>query len=221
MHKGRRKRKAGAVLALAAALCLVPVLSGCGADGTAGTMEGEAPVRELTEEERAQAVLAQNGLALALLGETAKAGENTCVCPVSLAQVFGMIAEGAGGETKREIEEQVLGVDAGTYRSFAGSLASDDCMHLANAVWVNRDRGKIARGFKERAEKYYGAEAEAVSFDEKGVQTLNAWAERETKGMIPRIVDRLDADTGAAELVNAVAFEAVWERPYLSEQVLE
>ena len=62
----------------------------------------------------------------------------------------------------------------------------------------------------DTAAKWYGAEVFASPFDAAAVRDINSWVEKNTRGMIPEILDEL-GDTTVLVLVNALALEAEWE----------
>ena len=71
-------------------------------------------------------------------------GRNTLVSPLSAIICLGMIADGAGGETKAQIE-RALGCDTDTLSKNLFALAeqlytSDKCrVNIANSLWIRND----------------------------------------------------------------------------------
>ena len=61
----------------------------------------------------------------------------------------------------------------------------------------------------------YGKSKKEITWDE-----INEWVERETDGMIPRILDHLDDDS-LMVLVNTLAFQADWKEIYETDEIFE
>ena len=204
---------------LLALLCL----AGCG--GGTRSLTGQvrpAPVgAELKEEDAA----ALSEFSLELLRETWK-GENALTSPLSVLCALGMTANGARGGTLEQMEA-VLGLPVEKLNGLLAAWAEDlprekDCrVELANSVWV-RDDGSFEadQDFLDTAAKWYGAEVFASPFDAAAVRDINSWVEKNTRGMIPEILDEL-GDTTVLVLVNALALEAEWEEIYEDIHVRE
>ena len=60
---------------------------------------------------------------------------------------------------------------------------------------------------------YYGAVIYKAPFNEQTVNDINNWVKQNTDEMIPEILDQIPAEA-VMYLVNALAFEAEWERIY-------
>lgn len=206
---------------LLALLCL----TGCGGGGAKSLTETvKAPKAELRPiEEESAAALA--GFSVELLKENWR-GENLLVSPLSVLCALGMTANGARGETLEQMEA-VLGLPAEELNEALAAWTAElprekDCrVDLANSVWI-RDGGSFQadEDFLKTAAGWYGAEVFASPFDAAAVGDVNGWVEKNTHGMIPRILDELSEETMMV-LVNALALEAEWEEPYEAHQVRE
>ncbi len=199
-------------------------LAGCGGSGGAKslteTVKVSKPQLQPLSDESAAALMQ---FSLELLRENWK-GENILLSPLSVLSALGMTANGARGETLTQMEA-VLGLPAGELNSALASWTRDlpkdkKCrVDLANAVWL-RDDGSFRadEAFLKTAAGWYGAELFPSKFDAAAVREVNAWVEKNTHGMIGRIVDEF---SGAAVmcLVSALALEAEWEEIYREDQV--
>ena len=153
--------------------------------------------------------------------------------PLSVLSALGMTANGANGETLQEFETafgmqteelnlfmaylQYSDADDELLQSFEnelGILTEVPVIHNANSLWLSSDRGFTAeQGFLDTAEQYYNAQVNTVPFDSKLPGQINGWVKENTDGMIDSILDNVEPND-VAYLVNAVAFDAKWEKPY-------
>lgn len=214
--------KAKRVFALLLALLC---LAGCGGGGEAKSLTEHvrpAPVEAGMEEGDAAALA---GFSLELLKEN-WTGENLLVSPLSVLCALGMTANGAKGETLAQMEA-VLGLPAERLNAALAAWTAElpkekDCrVALANSVWI-RDDGSFQadEDFLKTAAGWYGAEVFASPFDAAAVGDVNGWVEKNTHGMIPKILDELREET-VMLLVNALALEAEWAEIYTDVQVWE
>ena len=94
-------------------------------------------------------------------------------------------------------------------------------LHLANAVWFTEDASfTVNRDFLQTMADYYKAGAYQGAFDQTTCEDINNWVEQNTLGMVKDILDRIPEDA-VMYLVNALAFEAEWQKTYEETQVWE
>lgn len=165
----------------------------------------------LTEENAALA--ADFGLRLLRACDT---GGNVLISPYSVLSALGMTALGARGETLSEMTA-VLGMDPealGAYLRALGESLPGEALGIANAVWFNEDsRFHVEPDFLRRNADTYYAGVQAAPFDDGTLRDINAWVSDRTRGMIPELLDAIPRDA-VMYLLNALAFEARWEKPY-------
>ncbi len=148
------------------------------------------------------------------------------VSPLSLTVALSMAANGATGETLAQMEQVVCGgMDIATWNeylySYVNQLPDDPraSFSMGNSLWYDTEADlDIQKPFLETIASYYDANVYAEVFDEATLQAMNAWAERETKGMIKNPVQQLDQ---VMYVLNALAFEGKWDVPYEDDQVRE
>ena len=153
---------------------------------------------------------------------------NTLVSPLSLNMALGLAAEGAGGETARQLADY-LGKEDYTayvkeYLDFAEGLArekeSDSWQggysfhyEIANSLWVNQQH-RLLSDYQKKVEESFRAQAEPADFssDVAGtVQKINGWCDEKTHGMIPGIIKENDlSEELMAILINSLYFESPW-----------
>ena len=151
------------------------------------------------------------------------------ISPLSVSLALGMATNGAKGETLAEMEK-LLGGDFGIdnlnayYADYVKNLPSQEGaeMHIANSIWARDDAARLSvpDAFLRTTKSYYNADFYKAPFDETTVEDINSWVNDNTKGMIPKLIDRIEYNQ-IMYLINAVAFDGAWEWPLLDEQVRE
>ena len=153
-------------------------------------------------------------------------GKNTLISPLSILYALTMTTNGADGETLAQME-QVLGMDVDNLNSFMLAYldllpeAKDYKMSLANSIWFKDDPNfAVEQSFLQTNADYYGAGAYKAAFDEGTRNDINNWVKEHTDGMIPEILDEIP-DEAIMYLVNALAFDAKWDKEYKEHQIGE
>lgn len=162
--------------------------------------------------------------AVRLFKACAAEGENTLVSPLSVLCALSMTANGAEGETLAQMES-VLGMTRDElnafYRSYISMLPSMEKskLQLANSIWFTNDERFTVNGdFLQTNADVFGADIYKAPFDESTLQDINGWVEKNTDGMIPKILDKIPPEA-VMYLINALAFDAEWDRIYKSNEV--
>ena len=156
---------------------------------------------------------------LRLLKEVHKNGENTLISPISVLSALAMAASGARGETLSQMED-VIGMKADELKSFfynySALLPSADKyrLNLANSIWfTNKASFTVERSFLQTNADYFNADIYKSQFDADTLKDINSWVNKQTNGMIPSILDEISEDA-VMYLINALSFEAEWEKVY-------
>ena len=136
--------------------------------------------------------------------------DNIVVSPYSAGVALSMLAEGAEGETKAEMDNALNGC------LFRGNeLTHSDSVTVAasNSVWVDDDFS-IRNHYVGLLEKDYDALATTLNFaDPATVHAINNWCSEHTQGKITEMFGTLPANT-VMVLANALYFKASWENPF-------
>lgn len=149
----------------------------------------------------------------------AKDGKNTLVSPLSVETVLAMIANGANGTTKQEIEK-ALGLSVADLNGYLCDYMrglpnrSTAFAKLANSIWFNSNFS-IKKPFLQTNANYYDAQLYQSKFDGKTASDINEWVSENTDGMINNIVDNVSS-ADAMVLVNTILFNAKWKTRYSS-----
>lgn len=154
--------------------------------------------------------------------DTVKNGGNAMVSPESVLFALGMTANGANGETLKEMENVLCpGYDISKINDYcyaildkrrAGEKAN---ISVANSIWINNSLSdvSVSEDFLKTDKAYYDADVFKSSFDDNTLKDINSWVNDNTDGMIKDIMNRISSDD-VMYLINAVAFDAKWEKQY-------
>ena len=145
------------------------------------------------------------------------------VSPISVGYLLGMLNEGAGGETRRQITN-VLGLDGSVleinkyFKKMMDDASKVDpkvTVKTANCIFFKSDE-KLIPKYKADMQKYYDAQIEAINFNPSNiVQRINSWCKAHTDGMIPELVTKKELNPRAVMyLLNAVYFKANWAQEF-------
>src|ERR1017187_9583998 len=165
------------------------------------------------------------GFAFNLLKQIAKdqPGNNIFISPYSASTVLQMACNGAGGQTKTDMQ-QVLGTTG--LAAEALNAANKECdrainsqgtnvvLIAANAIWYRKGT-PVKPAFISCNQQYFGATVDALDFDDpRSIGIMNAWASEQTHGKINGIADGLINPLTDLFLANAVYFKGKWAVPF-------
>lgn len=142
--------------------------------------------------------------------------------PMGATFMMGMMAEGAEGETQREILKTMC-LDEATAREVSQmcEVLIDDVpeadrqvtLKIANAIYTNKDYN-LKKEFKECMDEYYDADVRSLDFSKtESINAINNWAKDKTNGKIQKIIDRLSPDA-VAYILNSIYFNAKWTNQF-------
>lgn len=153
-------------------------------------------------------------------------GKNTLISPLSVLVALSMTANGAKENTLAEMEA-VLGMsvdELNTWiRDYMDQLpqAEKYKLSLANSIWFRDDNTLAVKNeFLQTNADYYDAGIYKAPFDETTLDEINQWVEDNTDGMIRDILDEIPSGV-VMYLINALAFDAEWQRLYPEHQIRE
>lgn len=173
---------------------------------------------------------ANNIFAFKLLKQIAKEEpeQNIFISPYSASMALQMVANGAAGKTKTEMEA-VLGTGVGVTGLSAARAneANKDIelslhngntnviLEIANSIWYHQN-AHVRPEFLACNQQYFGATVAPLNFaDPRSVDIINNWANKKTHGRITHIADgMIDPVYGRLFLANAVYFNGKWSDPF-------
>lgn len=167
---------------------------------------------------------ANNSFAFDLLNQLASAqpAQNIFISPFSASTALQMLANGAKGKTKTEIEStlktQDLPPDAinADYRELNQSLQSqsDVDLALANSIWFESGL-QLKPSFVSTNENFFQAKLDSVNFETpEAADTINKWARKNTHGKIDDVVSFPFPAATQVVLANAIYFKGKWKTPF-------
>ena len=169
---------------------------------------------------------AYDNFSVELLKKCFDGKSNTLISPLSVSSALAMTANGANGQTKDEMEN-VLGNGMPLDKlndylsSFGGSLTSGEDFSLksANSIWfIKGNNFNVNKQFLQTNADLYHAEIYKRAYNSEVVNDINNWVTEHTDGMIDKLLDSNDKLSNIA-LINAIAFDAVWETYYFDNFV--
>lgn len=150
--------------------------------------------------------------------------DNLLISPLSIMLALSMTANGADGETKKEMETALgMSVDELNkyFYSYVNSLPQEEKneLYIANSIWFKDSSDFTANeSFLQTNADYYGAGAFKSPFDKTTADDINNWVAQNTDNMIKDMVDEIPS-RAVMYLVNSLSFEAEWSNPYTKKQV--
>jgi serine protease inhibitor len=178
--------------------------------------------RVLTSAEQ-QAITAGNDFAVRLLRRvTSQQSGNVLLSPLSVSLALGMTMNGAANETQSEMQ-RTLGWGSASrtdinvaYRDLMTMLPALDAnvtVKLANGIWI-RSPLTADTGFTSDAQRYFNAPVTSEPTPRAMFDAVNAWGNRQTNGMIPKVLNSEPPGDLAMLLANAVYFAGTWRERF-------
>lgn len=219
-------------LCVAACTALLLGLAGCTASASEDLM---ADIRPAAVDIRAPDETFTAGAAdfgLRLFRESLNAGDNhnALMSPLSMLNLLALAANGASGNTLAQLEAVICPEDGpalsiDVYNEYLSAylrgLPQEEKASLtfANAIWLRDDPDlRVERSFLQTNADYYGADVYKAPFDTSTVRDINAWVKRTTDGQIEELLTEIP-DEAMLYLINALSFDAEWEKVYEKQQV--
>ena len=152
------------------------------------------------------------------------------VSPLSLQIALGMLLNGAQGETADEICRTLGYGDGETAEVNAWcklmleqlpKLDKKSDLSLANAIFYNQ-KISLKGPYRDVVESNYQAALEALDFTKTKASAgvINAWCDKQTKGLIPKVIDEV-SPSALAYLVNALYFKGEWANRFAKSDTRE
>lgn len=158
-------------------------------------------------------------------GLVTKDEENDLISPLSAILCLAMVANGADGETKTQMEEafgmSISDLNENLYAYTSSLYSADDCkVNIADSIWVRDDENAlhVNEEFLQANADWYDAQIYSAPFDDSTVNDINKWCEDQTDGMIDHIIDEINDNT-LMYLINALSFDAEWATKYEKDDI--
>jgi len=172
------------------------------------------------------AVTAITDFSVELFKRGLKSGENVLIAPISVLCALGMAANGANGQTLAQMCE-AFGIPLPELNAYlqaliGGATAEEKSKFgIANSVWFRDNPAfEISEEFLDICAEYYAATSHKTPFDQSTVAEINQWVSDNTDRMINNIINDIPEEA-MMYLINAMVFDAEWERIYSESDVQE
>ena len=150
-------------------------------------------------------------------------GQNLFFSPTSIASAFGVMYEGARGDTASEIGNTFgFSPDDNKRRSEFESLYKSINkesewykLNMANALWIAQVF-EPTPDYVDIAKKHYDSNVQNVDFvTDEGINTINEWARQKTNNKIQEILPLGSTDENTALVItNSMYFNGIWSSPF-------
>lgn len=175
----------------------------------------------------AQRDIIENNNAFALnLFSQMKGFDSKVVSPMSVSYLMGMLANGADGQTRQEIMK-AIGCEKVSLRDLnefyqmlitrANNFDKATTINIADYIALNCHY-QLKDGFASTMQNYYKAGVESLDFSKAStLKRINRWCSDHTDGMIPKIIEQVDADA-VSYIMNAIYFNGTWTDKFDTRQ---
>ncbi|MDR3457659.1 MAG: serpin family protein [Verrucomicrobiae bacterium] len=177
-----------------------------------------------------QLATANNTFAFKLLKQLSaeNKGGNIFVSPYSAATALQMAANGAAGQTKKEMQTALetawltpaaLNEAAKAAAAALSSTDSNLILTTANALWY-RQGAQIKPAYLDANQKVFASAIKALDFGNAPAAEaeINRWANDQTHGRIDGIANGMITPYTDLILANAIYFKGKWEDPFEKSQ---
>lgn len=210
-------------------LCAMALnFTGCTVKAQAANLLDGITATKVNERLFDESFIASNAdFSMKVFKKSIKENENSLISPLSIMLALAMTANGADGQTKKEMEELLGGKikldELNEYLySYVKNLPSDKKykLKIANSIWFRDDESQLTveKDFLQTNANYYNAATYKSAFDNQTVNDINNWVKKNTDGMINKILDEIDKNT-VIYLINALVFDAEWDTIYEKQSV--
>jgi len=146
--------------------------------------------------------------------------KNYMFSPFSVKMALAMAANGAEGNTQKEILATLGITDLKSYNESAKKMILDYSqsellkLNVANSIWINKDKTNqnFSDSYKAALSDFFAAQSGEVTKKDAS-DKINDWVNDKTQGKIPSIINKGNDDFWAM-LVNAVYFKGRWQKEF-------
>ena len=154
--------------------------------------------------------------------------ENAIYSPLSLWSALAMLAQCAGGDSRRQVLDAIGAEDPAALQNQVEhiwrALYTDDgisSLILANSVWLNSNmQGTYIQDTLDTlAQKYYAGAYSVPMGTGEADTAVTQWVNEQTKGLIGSDAPVVQTDTlTLALLVSSLYYKAAWQNEFMPER---
>lgn len=153
--------------------------------------------------------------------------QNVFVSPISIALAFGMLAEGAKGQTLLKIVKMYgrrtsNGISCNTINEIFNMIDANKgvTLNIANSVWSNKSTGiKLSEPFITAIKHKFRGTAQEI-LPSEGATVINKWIEKQTNNLIKNCLSDVPNDF-LMILVNAIYFKGSWVKAFPKQDTMK
>lgn len=159
-----------------------------------------------------------------------KGRENFMISPFSLSNALVMLANGADGNTLKQIKDVLGAKDMNIdkvckmYRDldvYLKSIDTETSFANASSIWID-DKFKVKADFLKKSKEIFNAEVyNRPLATEKTMNDINSWCNRQTNGHIKDVLNNIPSPDSRMLLMNALYFNGKWSDPFSKENTKE
>ncbi len=159
-----------------------------------------------------------------------KDGENLMISPFCLTNALVMLANGADGNTLKQIKDVLGAKDMSIddickkYRDldvYLKSIDPETSFANASSIWID-EKFKVKADFLKRNKEVFNAEVYNKPLaTEKTMNDINSWCDKQTKGHIKDMLHDIPSSDSRVLLMNALYFNGKWSSPFSKEKTKE
>lgn len=175
----------------------------------------EYKIYDITDEQKHAFSEAVNNFSAELLAECIDGNENVLVSPISVMFVLGMLANGARGDTEKQIESAVydnIALDAlnKALNNYITEAVTDKNkeLQILDSVWYN-EKIRLASTYQDVIKKYYTKKILGRKFNKNTLDEINEWVSDTTGGKIDKLFDHIN-ESDLVCIINTILFSSNW-----------
>ena len=145
--------------------------------------------------------------------------ENYTISPLSLTNALVMLANGADGNTLKQITD-VLGVKNintddiskiySTLNKYLKTVDPSTTFTNANSIWID-NKFNVNNDFIQKNNKLFNAKVQNQTLaTQKTMNDINSWCDKQTNGCIKKALYNIPASDSKMILMNALYFNSTW-----------
>lgn len=150
--------------------------------------------------------------------------DNTVCSPLNTYIAFAMLAETAGGNTRRQLLDLLGEPDLDTLRRNVSTLWQGNYVDtptlkstLGNSLWLSDARQYDEDTLNTLAQSYYASSFRGQMGSEEMNEALRAWTDDNTGGLLHEYTQNMSMDPETAfEILSTIYYKAAWRGEFLS-----
>lgn len=150
-------------------------------------------------------------------------GGNIMISPFSLTNALVMLANGADGNTLKQIKDVLGAKDMSIDKIckkymdldiYLKSIDKETSFANASSIWID-EKFKVKADFLKRNKEVFNAEVYNKPLaTEKTMNDINSWCDKQTKGHIKDLLHDIPSSDSRVLLMNALYFKGTWAEEF-------